>query len=431
MNPASTSFPYFPQIDAAETKSSRYVTSNLPAVLVNLGSMMVPFMQAYYEWMEEDGGIGNDIKNLLNYQDFKKTPDRFLQYLMEEFLPSIPANVIADKRLLLLHAKEFYISRGTEQSFKFLFNILFNQNVDISYPKEKILRTSSSTWTVQTVMKVKSFNDNILGMANRRIYGLESSAIALVESISFQYVGADKIAVLVISDKYGDFQIDEAISTTTENPNLPGLYGRVYGTVSKAVITSAGVGYTVGSIIPISSDGDGTGVYAVIETVDINGGILKIRIVDGGIEYIHIPPTPNIGGMSGMGADFSFDIAASFTEAGYFADDQGMLSSSMVIQDSKVYQEYSYVLTSSVQTSLYLDTVKKLLHPAGFYLSSVYVEPEYANLVSQNIPMSRSVTQVDDMYPDGIPSTLSFLRVFKPEALTVLPTGLSSEITIE
>lgn len=445
-----------PKIPGSEAKISRFVSKQLPAYFSEIESLMIPFLRAYYEWMEVPEGITYDIKSLLEYQNPNKTPERFMKFFVEEYLSGFPADIMADKRLLIQYAKDFYRTRGSEQSFKFLFRVLYNEDVTVYYPKNDIFRTSDAKWIVRNVIKLTAFDEEIEELVNRKIYGVDSAAVALVESVSIQYVGPEKIAYVVISNRYGDFQIDEAITTTSESDDIPLIFARILGSVSSATITSPGTGYITGTTIPISSNGDGTGVFAIVDTVDINGGILKIRVIDGGINYVTIPPTPDIPSMAGTGAVFTFNIAGNFTEAGYFVDDACMLSSTKKLQDGKLYQEYSYVLKSKVPLEKFSDAVKRLIHPAGMYMASEmvltqppddqesevlnimfhltqpeainYIDPETSRrlfvehvLIRGSVPSARSVDEVDDTYPDGIPGEVSFYRLFGPEFLTVLP----------
>lgn len=53
---------------------------------------------------------------------------------------------------------------------------------------------------------------------------------------------------------------------------------------------------------------------------------------------------------------------------GYFKNDDGKLSSTMVLQDSYKYQQFSYILKSEHTTDQYGDYLKALLHPAGYIM---------------------------------------------------------------
>lgn len=54
--------------------------------------------------------------------------------------------------------------------------------------------------------------------------------------------------------------------------------------------------------------------------------------------------------------------------SGRWLNDKGKLDSSMVVQDSFFYQDFSYVLRSKLEIAAYRDVVKKLVHMAGHQL---------------------------------------------------------------
>jgi len=352
-------------------KISYFVKSQLPSVFIDIESLIVPFLEAYYEWMEGDGGITYDIKRLLEIQDIDKTTESFIQYFMEEFLPSIPTNVIADKKLLLKMAKEIHSIKGTEGSFKFLFRILYNEDVTISYPKDDIFKTSDAVWVSNQVLRVSTFDPLVTELANRKIYGLESSASAIVERVQFIFSGTDMFANVYISNMNGEFKVDEIVTTVNNTESPPDIHCRIIGVSGSYTIAERGYGYIAGEYIPLNSLGDGRDFAAYVDSVGIDGEILKINIADAGVYYINSPPVPNISLLNGYGAVFNFNITSIIKEAGYFVDDSCMLSSTKRLQDGRLYQEFSYVLKSGVSISIFGDDVRRILHPAGLFMSNI------------------------------------------------------------
>lgn len=90
----------------------------------------VAFIQAYYEWMEQQNigsgkeGVIYGTQNLLNYQDIDfvepgETFNKFIDYYINQFLPNFPADCLADKSKLIRMAKELYSRKGTPASYQF------------------------------------------------------------------------------------------------------------------------------------------------------------------------------------------------------------------------------------------------------------------------------------------------------------------------
>ena len=91
------------------------------------------FLQAYYEWMEQNGKVTERSKNILNYKDIDTTTDEFLKYFANDFLPYFPSDTLISQQQAVKIARELYQSKGTPASYKFLFKVLYNSDFDIFY----------------------------------------------------------------------------------------------------------------------------------------------------------------------------------------------------------------------------------------------------------------------------------------------------------
>ena len=58
--------------------------------------------------------------NLLDYADVDRTTGDFLEYFRRDFMPSIDANILADKRLLAKHINQIYLAKGSLSDLRFL-----------------------------------------------------------------------------------------------------------------------------------------------------------------------------------------------------------------------------------------------------------------------------------------------------------------------
>ena len=117
-------------------KTSLQIPEQLPEFIrddVNYQTF-VSFIEAYYAWLETayasnsaiitanttGQGASYGSKNILNYVDVDNTLDDFLAYFINDFLPYIPEDALADKKKLLKISKQLYKTKGTEKSYKFL-----------------------------------------------------------------------------------------------------------------------------------------------------------------------------------------------------------------------------------------------------------------------------------------------------------------------
>lgn len=165
-------------------KTSLLIPSQLPEFIRDDPSYknFTLFLQAYYEWMEQQNNVTDRSKNLLNYMDIDNTTDAFLDYFYNDFLPYFPKEILADKQKVTKIAKELYKTKGTPASYKFLFRVLYDTDVDFFYTKDAVLRASAGKWYIAKSLKLASNDINFLNISNLRIFGETTKSIAVIEN---------------------------------------------------------------------------------------------------------------------------------------------------------------------------------------------------------------------------------------------------------
>lgn len=116
----------------------------------------VLFLQAYYEWMEQNGNVTERTKNLTSYIDIDSSTSEFLNYFYNDFLSYFPEELLVDKTEVVKLAKELYKSKGTPASYQLLFRILYNMDVDFFYTKDAVLKASNGKWYVSKSLKLST-----------------------------------------------------------------------------------------------------------------------------------------------------------------------------------------------------------------------------------------------------------------------------------
>lgn len=267
----------------------------------------VLFLQAYYEWMEQTGNPLDAAKNILNYNDIDKTTSDFLNYFQNDFLPYFPKDILVDKEKVIKIAKELYQSKGTPASYKFLFRVLYNSDVDFFYTKDAVLKASSGKWYISKSLKLSSLDKTFLSINNLKVFGETTKSTATIENA---VVAGNKIEVF-ISDIERLFQSGEFIRVVdSQNKDVYFLNGNIVNsnTVGAKILRSKIVGqisqikinpnyrgsfYSAGDPIVIYgglNSADGVGGSAFISETT-SGSIQRILVVDGG--YGYTGPTDN------------------------------------------------------------------------------------------------------------------------------------------
>lgn len=166
-------------------KTSLLIPSQLPEYIRDDPSYsnFVDFIQAYYEWAEQQGGFVYESKNLKKYYDVDTTLNEFINYYINEFMPLFPTESLADKRKLLKLIREVYQTKGTPASYKFLFRTLYNSEAETYNAKDFVLRASDGKWIVTKYITINDTNPVWLQSIGYRLFGLSSKGYATIENI--------------------------------------------------------------------------------------------------------------------------------------------------------------------------------------------------------------------------------------------------------
>jgi len=163
----------------------------------------------------------------MDYVSFKQSIDDYTNAMFNEYLAGIPPEIQADKELLIRWSKQFHLTRGSHESYKFLFKVLFNDDdVNIYLPKDNILRTSDGTWIDNQSIMIVTNPGNPDVLMYKRIKqtielgeGLTREASATVEGyINLNYSGRFDTVHLILVDIEGEFDHLHPVYTDDENP---------------------------------------------------------------------------------------------------------------------------------------------------------------------------------------------------------------------
>ena len=113
---------------------------NLPDFVKSDYPTFIAFLQAYYEFLDKR----KTTRNLDYIKDIDNTLPEFIEEIKKEIASVVPQ--LSNDKLFLKNTKDVYISRGSEESYKLLFRLLYSKNVDIEYPRDKILKPSDGEW---------------------------------------------------------------------------------------------------------------------------------------------------------------------------------------------------------------------------------------------------------------------------------------------
>ena len=279
-------------------KISPLIEAQFPAFIREEGPRFVTFLKAYYEYLEQTGKAGEATRSLVEYQDIDRTLDSFVDYFRREFMINIPQNVLADKRLLVKHIRDFYRTRGSKFSYDFLFYALFNKQIEIIYPGDFILRASDGRWVRETILRVGSpYSTLPTNFDGRNITGAISGSTARVQKVSRVVVLGHPLFELLVENVVGSFVDGETISDDLGNTaTITSSFGSLIGIEE---VINPGAFHETGDSVIISSSG-ATASAKIAATND--QGPVSFRINRGGSGYRLGQSIISVVGGSGTGA---------------------------------------------------------------------------------------------------------------------------------
>jgi len=278
---------------SVKATASIVVSKQVPEFVRDDNQKFIDFLKAYYEFLENF----YPQQHLEDIRDIDNTVNMFVDYFSKEILPSIPKEVLSDKRYLAKHIKDLYLSKGTEASYKFLFRILFNEDAELYFPKVDMLRVSDGKWSERQIIRVLATTGdarNLLGqlITQTRIFpnGVIEKATARVENvILFRFLNLDIAEITISKDSLtGVFKQTNDIETftITGKSNIT-PFGDIICTVlpiiEKFNIIEGGAYSQIGDVIQFSSP---TGVLARSEVGAIlPGSVTELIVASGGVGY--------------------------------------------------------------------------------------------------------------------------------------------------
>ena len=357
----------------SNNKISNLVASQVPFFVRNDHDNFVAFVEAYYEFLEQQTGVVNVSKSLLDQSDVDLT-DIFVEKFYDNFLPFIPKNTIVDKTLILKHIKDFYRARGTEKSIRFLMRILFDEDVEFYYPQKDILKVSDGKWYQEKSVKITNIRvngvaNNQLGIEtkfiNGKITGDTSNAYALVEKTSSYYEGSSLVRELKLSNQFRTFGSGEGITSIfSEGDTQKTITANLFsGGINTVEIINGGTRYQVGDQIIIES-GSGFGGNIIVSSVS-SGNLTAIAALNGGAGFkVGNEVLITGGGGTGANANVSSVSADNF----YHPNTYNIVSSIIALE-----------LNTPINNAKYSNLNSSITNPLNEWISNSMSYFVYAN----------------------------------------------------
>lgn len=280
-----------------------------------------------------------------------------------------------------------------------------NLNSSISDPANNWIQNSMSFFVYANVGPIRGAVVNTVGSFYYTAPTVNVSANSIVQSLGI-------IGKLQIYSGGTNYSVGDIL----EFVNLPGSYGTgalanvktvdVNGKITKVQLIQmpghiiGGSGYNK-DILPVcnvvSATGTGANIAAVAvlgdnELISLSvapvGGIKTIKINDGGSGYNTAPTINLTQSGSGNATAIATVIKGLYTYPGRYINDDGHISAYNFLQDRDYYQNFSYVVGIKESYDNYMENMKKLVHPSGTKVFNRYVSVD--DSLSINVAQSQN-----------------------------------------
>ena len=173
---------------------------------------MMHALKVYCDFLEHTNNAGHYLNTIDIQRDIDRIESNLLQQLQKEVGVAIPRTFAADPRHLYKRLTAYYRSRGTPESIKDFFQILFNDEVELYFPKDDMLVPSDGKWydrSIDTIAHPENYSSLFtftLGSNSTTVAGLDDNSRKLIY---------DNPIIFVNDVHRTDFKSNVVVNTTT------------------------------------------------------------------------------------------------------------------------------------------------------------------------------------------------------------------------
>ena len=272
-------------METLQKNISNLIEQQFPAIYRESGPTFVAFVQEYYKWMEQQGGITYYTRRMPELWDIDETLDQFVNHFRNKYLTNIQLDTVQSTRTLVKHSLDLYRSKGTERSIELLFRAAFGVGATIYYPGNDLFKLSDGKWSNPSYLEV-NLDPRNKRFASKQIIGLNSKATAFVESVVRRKANNKTSDVIYISNVKGRFKTGEKIIGKDEQVSVNLYQATVIGSLTEILVDvgGSGTGFEIGDLVDVSST-SGYQAKARVANVTQQSGLIDFKIIEGGYGF--------------------------------------------------------------------------------------------------------------------------------------------------
>ena len=261
----------------SERNTSLKVNSQFPEFFREEYQLFIKFVSEYYNYL--DTTYSGKIDQV---RDVDLANNLFLEHFRSTFCPTLPNFEYVDLKFFIKHAREFYRSKGTIDSVKFLFRALFNENVEIYYPGEYLLKSQDGIWEQEYFITVQKESGSLPIAGSVRIEFAQGVGVLYITPSRIEDLWNGVVRFYFKPETKYNFNIGLAIFVY--NTSLELIYtGKVIPQAGEISVIKPGKYWILGQAFKIRGSNKDT--ICRVTKVDSEGGIAAVEILEHG--YTH------------------------------------------------------------------------------------------------------------------------------------------------
>jgi hypothetical protein len=242
-----------------------------------------------------------------------------------------------------------------------------------------ILRVDSANSRIRGTVSVNAACNEIIGTGTFFTQDLKNGDVVDVNNESRIVTSTPTDTTAVVSSTFTYNALDKKLGVYNRWPL--GGYGYTqnnFPSISVLSTTGSGANVQIDSLV-------GDGERLAPTGFGANGQIVSIKVVNPGSGYEYNPIVSISGGDGSATAVAEIERSYSSAEGRWTTSDSIISSFERKLQGEDFYVDYSYVVSSTVEFSLYKKLLKELLHPVGLVNYSFYNKQDLIELTDVSV----------------------------------------------
>lgn len=264
------------------------ISSNIPGYIKEEYPKLHELVISYFKWLEQDRNFINALITFHDNNDCNNQVKPYIDFIKNELGWNFNIQLKIDDKTLIALLKDFYLSRGSDKSFKLLYRILFDTDINIVYPRDDLFKLSDNSYIIEHEIVTSANNFTNYYQKFQVVFNQEALSISLLGLTSGLFVTIDEIVTMTINN---DYFLKIKFSKTNNNfipfedvniiINNEVFTEKVFAKLSFD-IDNAGYGYKRDDELLVTLD------PSLLKTNKIIGKLLVDSVTKGGIDKVKI-----------------------------------------------------------------------------------------------------------------------------------------------